>query len=79
MFGAELKMAGYDLLIVEGIQDWTGFHAELLTTPIHWENGHVIPSREPGLGTELNEEVAQAHPYTGPDLHLSMAPDPYGM
>ncbi len=65
-----------NLLIIEGIQNWSGFHADLLTTPVRWEAGYVIPSREPGLGTELNEEVARAHPYTGPDLHLSMHPDP---
>ena len=33
-----------NLLIVEGIQDWSGFHAELLTTPIQWEDGFVIPA-----------------------------------
>ena len=65
-----------NLLIAEGIGDWSGFHAELLTNPIRWEDGHVIPSREPGLGTELNEDVALAHPYEGPELHLSMGADP---
>ncbi|MEM9748552.1 MAG: mandelate racemase/muconate lactonizing enzyme family protein [Actinomycetota bacterium] len=69
-----------NLLVIEGIRDWSGFHADLLTTPIEWENGHVIPSREPGLGTELNEEVALAHPYTDGgrpgDLHLQMVADP---
>ncbi|NND73391.1 MAG: mandelate racemase/muconate lactonizing enzyme family protein [Ilumatobacter sp.] len=65
-----------NLLIIEGIQDWSGFHADLLTTPIQWEDGFVVPSREPGLGTELDEDVALAHPYTGADLHLAMAPDP---
>jgi L-alanine-DL-glutamate epimerase-like enolase superfamily enzyme len=66
-----------NLLIVEGIQDWSGFHAELLTTPIEWENGHVIPSREPGLGVELNESVALAHPYPADgELHLTMSVTP---
>ena len=65
-----------NLLVIEGIRDWSGFHADLLTTPVKWEDGYVIPSREPGLGTGLDEDVARAHPYDGPDLHLSMAPDP---
>ncbi|MFN3255028.1 MAG: mandelate racemase/muconate lactonizing enzyme family protein [Ilumatobacter sp.] len=68
-----------NLLIIEGIREWGGFHAELLTTPIRWEAGYVIPSREPGLGVELDEEVALAHPYDdrpGADLHLSMGEDP---
>ncbi|MEY2740479.1 MAG: hypothetical protein RL283_581, partial [Actinomycetota bacterium] len=25
---------------------------------------------EPGLGADLDEAVARAHPYTGTDLHL---------
>ena len=37
----------------------------------------MIPSREPGLGVELNEEVALAHPYPADgDLHLSMFTTP---
>ncbi len=76
-FGATLP----NLLIVEAIQDWSGFHAELLTTPLDWEDGYVRPSREPGLGTELNEAVAIAHPYVpdpddSTDLHLGMHPSP---
>jgi galactonate dehydratase len=70
-----------NLLMIEGIQDWTGFHAELLTNPIQWEDGRVIPSREPGLGTALNEAVALANPYVpdpddATDLHLGMHPTP---
>jgi len=65
-----------NFLVLEGIHDWSGFHAQLLTTPIHWEDGHIIPSTEPGLGTALDEEMARAHPYEGPDLHLSMVDDP---
>jgi galactonate dehydratase len=41
-----------------------------LKKPICWEEGYVIPSDEPGLGVELDEEVAAAHPYDGADLHL---------
>ncbi len=68
-----------NLLIIEGIREWNGFHADLLTTPIVWEDGYVIPSTEPGLGVELNEAVALANPWPddlGGPLHLSMVPDP---
>ncbi|HEX4619492.1 MAG TPA: hypothetical protein VH135_07155, partial [Steroidobacteraceae bacterium] len=60
----------------EGIERWQGFHAELLTRPIRWEAGYVIPPTEPGLGVELNEEVIARHPYTGTQLHLEMAAAP---
>jgi len=36
----------------------------------------VIPSTEPGLGVELNEEVALANPYNDSALHLEMADTP---
>lgn len=65
-----------NFLILEGIETWGGFHAEILKTPIEWSEGYVIPSREPGLGVELNEEVAAAHPYTGSMLHLDMTQHP---
>jgi L-alanine-DL-glutamate epimerase-like enolase superfamily enzyme len=68
-----------NLLIIEGIREWGGFHADLLNTPIVWEEGYVIPSTEPGLGVELDEDVARANPWPEDDdgvLHLSMVPDP---
>jgi 2-dehydro-3-deoxyphosphogalactonate aldolase len=48
------------------------FHAKLLKKPLPWENGYFLPTTDPGLGVELNEEVAAAHPYTGDRLHLEM-------
>jgi 2-dehydro-3-deoxyphosphogalactonate aldolase len=67
-----------NFLILESIQQWGGFHAEILKTPIRWENGHVIPPTAPGLGVELDEAVASAHPYHGGPLHLEMADRPLG-
>ena len=65
-----------NFLILEGIETWGGFHAEILPTPIKWQDGYVIPSSEPGLGVELNEAVAEANPYTGTMLHLDMTQHP---
>ncbi|MCZ4316592.1 mandelate racemase/muconate lactonizing enzyme family protein [Comamonadaceae bacterium G21597-S1] len=67
-----------NFLILESIQQLGGFHAQLLRKKIQWEDGYVIPSKEPGLGVELNEEVALAHPYDGKALHLEMAQHPLG-
>jgi galactonate dehydratase len=61
-----------NFLILEAIKTFDGFHATLLTTPIRVEDGYVIPSSEPGLGVELNEEICLANPWTGPQLHLEM-------
>ena len=66
-----------NFLILESIERWDGFHAQLLKTPIRWEDGYVIVPTAPGLGVELDEAVALAHPYdaSGP-LHLEMADRP---
>ncbi len=65
-----------NFLILESIRTFDGFHAELLTSPITWEDGYVIPSSAPGIGSELNEDVARANPWTGTELHLQMQPEP---
>lgn len=65
-----------NFLIQESIQTWGGFHAEILMDPIRWQDGYIIPPRAPGLGVELNEEVALRHPYTGSSLHLEMTNRP---
>ena len=72
----QLAACSPNFLILESIQDWSGFHADLLVTPITWEDGYVIPPTAPGLGVELNEAVALAHPYTGDELHLEMRETP---
>jgi 2-dehydro-3-deoxyphosphogalactonate aldolase len=72
----QLSTCSPNFLILEGIERWQGFHAEVLLKPIRWEEGYVIPPTEPGLGVELNEAVIAAHPYTGNALHLEMAGKP---
>ncbi len=74
----QLAACSPNFLVLEGILDWGGFHADLLRRPIAWEDGYVIPPTEPGLGVELDEDVAAAHPYDGPELHLSPADVPLG-
>jgi len=54
-----------NFLVQESIETWGGFHADILIEPIRWEKGYIIPPTGPGLGIELNEEVAAKHPYVG--------------
>jgi galactonate dehydratase len=72
----QLATCSPNFLILEGIERWQGFHAEVLVKPIRWESGYVIPPTEPGLGVELNERVLAQHPYKGDRLHLEMASTP---
>jgi len=73
----QLATCSPNFLLLESIQTFGGFYAELLHSPIEWQDGFVIPSKEPGLGVVLNEEVARAHPYEGTALHLEMQDTPY--
>jgi len=72
----QLASCSPNFLILEGIERWGGFHAEILRTPITWEDGYVIPPSAPGLGVELDEAIARAHPYGSVELHLEMAQNP---
>jgi len=58
----QLDTCSPNFLIQESIEMWGGFHAEILKEPIQWENGYIIPPTKPGLGVELNEDIAAAHP-----------------
>jgi len=73
----QLAACSPNFLILESIGDWGGFHGKILKRKIRWEAGYVIPPEEPGLGVELDEAVALAHPYEEDRLHLEMRPDPY--
>ena len=66
----QLDTCSHNFLIQESMETFRGFHAEILKEPIQWEDGYIIPPTKPGLGVELNEEVAAEHPYTGRRLHL---------
>ena len=72
----QISACSPNFLILESIQDWGGFHADILKTPIRREDGYVMPPTAPGLGVELDEEVAAAHPYDGDRLHLEMHEEP---
>jgi 2-dehydro-3-deoxyphosphogalactonate aldolase len=65
-----------NFLILESIESWGGFHARILKRPVRWEKGYVIPPDAPGLGVELAEDVAAAHPYRDDTLHLTISNDP---
>jgi 2-dehydro-3-deoxyphosphogalactonate aldolase len=74
---AQLAACSPNFLVLEGILDWGGFHAEILRRPLAWEDGHLLVPDGPGLGVELDVDVALAHPYEGDDLHLTTLEDPY--
>jgi galactonate dehydratase len=72
----QLAVCSPNFLILESIERWDGFHAQILRKPIRWENGYVIAPTEPGLGIELNEDFIKDFPYTDTRLHLEMHATP---
>ncbi|GLO71643.1 isomerase [Phaeobacter inhibens] len=70
----QLATAIPNLLMIETIE--TPFHAALIKQGITVEDGFVIPSDTPGLGIEVDEDLARAHPFIGDDLHLNMQDAP---
>ena len=75
----QLAACSPNFLIQESILDWSGFHSDILHKPMQWQDGYIIPPTAPGLGIELNEAVALAHPYVGKALHLDMTHTPHSL
>lgn len=72
---AQLAACSPNFLILESIERWEGFHADILVKPMAWDAGYLEVPSEPGLGVELDVAVAEAHPYAGTHLHLEMQAD----
>ncbi len=62
-----------NLLMAETIE--TPFHDALIKGSIRVEQGFVSLGDAPGLGIEVDEDLARAHPYRGEGLHLEMQED----
>ena len=63
-----------NLLMAETIE--TPFHDRLIRSSIKVEDGFVTAPTAPGLGIDVDEELARAHPYNGDQLHLQMQEAP---
>ncbi len=63
-----------NLLLLETIE--TSFHDQLIKGSIRVEEGFVTPPTTAGLGIEVDENLARAHPYKGDGLHLQMQEEP---
>ena len=62
-----------NFLILECINKMDGFYADILIKPIQWKDGFIIPSKEPGLGIEIDENVINKYPYDENELHLQVS------
>lgn len=55
----QLALTLPNLLIMEGNGRYQGAYAELLTDPLDWRHGRLHPSERPGMGHDLDDEVAR--------------------
>jgi len=62
-----------NFLILECIKKMEGFYAKILKKPIQWKDGFIIPSKEPGLGIEIDENIIVKYPYDKKELHLDVS------
>jgi 2-dehydro-3-deoxyphosphogalactonate aldolase len=62
-----------NFLILESIKKMDGFYTEILKKPIQWEQGYVIPSKDPGLGVDIDEDVLRKYPYNDDKVHLQVS------
>jgi len=63
-----------NILMAETIE--TPYHAALIRGGLTVEGGFITPPEAPGLGIEVDEALARAHPYTDDGLHLQMQEAP---
>jgi len=63
-----------NILMAETIE--TPFHDALIRRTIRVEGGYIPAPDAPGLGIDVDEELARANPYTGDGLHLQMQEAP---
>ena len=63
-----------NLLLLESIE--TPFHDQLIKGSLRVEDGYIVAPSAPGLGIDVDEDLARANPYTGTGLHLEMQEAP---
>ncbi len=63
-----------NILMAETIE--TPFHAALIKNSLTVEDGYIRAPDGPGLGIEVDEDLARAHPFSETGLHLEMQDAP---
>jgi galactonate dehydratase len=75
MVSVHLALALPNFLILEQVRSDVPWRREIVDQPFETTDGYVLPPTRPGIGVELLEEVAAAHPGGSPRPHVAFAPD----
>jgi len=70
----QLAVSIPNILLLETIE--TNFHDELVNSSIQVDDGYITAPQGPGLGIEVNEDLARQNPFDGEGLHLTMQDEP---
>ena len=70
----QLAVSIPNILVLETIE--TKFHDELIKGTIKVDEGFVKAPEAPGLGIEVDEDLARQNPFEGDGLHLMMQDEP---
>ena len=70
----QLAAAIPNILMAETIE--TPFHSALIRNALTVEEGYIPVPDAPGLGIDVDEDLARAHPYSDTGLHLQMQEAP---
>jgi 2-dehydro-3-deoxyphosphogalactonate aldolase len=62
----QLSLCSPNFLIMEAVERFDGVHAQFVDAPFQWHDGYLMPPRGPGLGVNLNEDLARSHAPRGP-------------
>lgn len=69
----QLAASSANILMAETIE--TDFHFALVKNTLSVDHGYIPVPTGPGLGIDVDEALARAHPYEGDGLHLQMTED----
>jgi galactonate dehydratase len=75
MVSVHLALAIPNFLILEQVRDDVPWRREIVDSPLETTDCYVDPPTRPGIGVELVDEVAAAHPGRSPRAHIEPAPD----
>ena len=70
----QLAVSIPNILVLETIE--TKFHDELIKGTIKVDEGYVKAPEAPGLGIDVDEDLARQNPFDGDGLHLMMQDEP---
>ena len=75
MVSVHLALALQNFLILEQVRGDVPWRGEIVAQPVEIEAGWITPPTRPGIGLEVVEAVAAAHPGGSPRPHRALAPD----